>query len=492
MNVNRRTLLGQMAAAGAALGLPAFAQTTSHPARQCFEDFHAQASTGSALDPWRSVDNSEFPPLEMELQGKLPAELSGTLYRNGPAGFERAGMRYQHWFDGDGMVQAFRFGRRGITHHGRKVATRKWQQEEQAGRFLRNGAGSTVPGAIPRRSNDSGNVGNIAVVPWGDELLALWEAGSPHALDPKTLETRRRVVFSPETDGVAFSAHPLFEQDGRMWNFGLAQYAGENGTLILYALHPGRGLERVTAVSMPFAGYMHSFTMSERWLVFYLAPHVFRRGRSDTYVDNHRWEPERGGRLLLVDKTDFEVRRWFDAPPGFVWHFADAIDGSNGAVTIRCPWSPGPKTMNGQMNQVMCGKSQRLNDGSRLATLRLDGKGKVRIEHSDVSGEFPICDPRGTSPFMVMASDRELNLLTAKGQHRVLRAPGHIKLEEHRFVPRGSTLGDGWLVGTGYDFARRQSVVTVFDTHSQSTAPVALARMDRRLPFGFHGWFVQT
>jgi len=45
-----------------------------------------------------------FEPLRVE--GKLPAGLAGTLYRNGPGRFGIGGERYPHWFDGDGAVSA--------------------------------------------------------------------------------------------------------------------------------------------------------------------------------------------------------------------------------------------------------------------------------------------------------------------------------------------------------------------------------------------------
>ena len=46
--------------------------------------------------------------------GHVPAWLRGCYYVNGPARFERAGRRYQHWLDGDGMVCALRFTARGV------------------------------------------------------------------------------------------------------------------------------------------------------------------------------------------------------------------------------------------------------------------------------------------------------------------------------------------------------------------------------------------
>ena len=41
------------------------------------------------------------------LHGKSPG-LAGTLYRNGPARFRRGASAAGHWFDGDGLVRAWR------------------------------------------------------------------------------------------------------------------------------------------------------------------------------------------------------------------------------------------------------------------------------------------------------------------------------------------------------------------------------------------------
>src|SRR5687767_6297063 len=60
------------------------------------------------LSGWKTVGREALGPATAEITGRWPAALQGTLYRNGPAWFDRAGFRYQHWFDGDGMVHAWR------------------------------------------------------------------------------------------------------------------------------------------------------------------------------------------------------------------------------------------------------------------------------------------------------------------------------------------------------------------------------------------------
>jgi all-trans-8'-apo-beta-carotenal 15,15'-oxygenase len=67
----------------------------------------APASGRGWFEAFRDLSREHgFEPLRIE--GQIPAQLSGTLYRNGPALFENFGRRYEHWFDGDGAVGAVR------------------------------------------------------------------------------------------------------------------------------------------------------------------------------------------------------------------------------------------------------------------------------------------------------------------------------------------------------------------------------------------------
>ena len=65
-------------------------------------------------------------------------------------------LRFGHWLDGYGMVQAYRFIGEAITHRARMVETQRYQQERQANRQLYNsfsthladGIGFTAPNDI--------------------------------------------------------------------------------------------------------------------------------------------------------------------------------------------------------------------------------------------------------------------------------------------------------------------------------------------------------
>src|SRR5262249_5420849 len=81
-----------------------------------------------------------------DIEGVVPARLRGMLFRNGSGRNELGGRWFAHWFDGDGMIVAFRFDDQGIHFQNRYVATRNYRDETRAGRILYRGFGKMVPG----------------------------------------------------------------------------------------------------------------------------------------------------------------------------------------------------------------------------------------------------------------------------------------------------------------------------------------------------------
>src|SRR5690242_20256924 len=89
------------------------------PLSQAFQDFQ---------------DSHGFVPLEVT--GTVPADLRGTLYRNGPALFSNFGHRYHHWFDGDGSLSAVRFDGGRVDGAVRVLDTPHLVEERRAGKPL--------------------------------------------------------------------------------------------------------------------------------------------------------------------------------------------------------------------------------------------------------------------------------------------------------------------------------------------------------------------
>ncbi|MEL7450719.1 MAG: carotenoid oxygenase family protein [Pseudomonadota bacterium] len=453
---------------------------------------------------WQGTTADQYSPLSMRVEGTIPEPVRGSLYRNGPSRVARAGVHLRHWFDGDGMVQHFRLNANSASHEARFVQTEKFLEEQAAGRFIYGGAGTALPDEKPSRNNDTGNVANTSLLPWDDELLALWEGGSAYRLDPENLDTLGRKDWRDDLKHMPFSAHPLVEADGTMWNFGSAPYAGENGMIVIYRVAPGRGVQAVQSVPLPMASYMHSFAMTERYLVFYLSAHRFAGG-ADNFVDNFQWQPGGGSRVLLVDKNDLTSQRLFETPAGFVFHFAHAFE-RKGEVVARMALYPDAGVMSHGMFELMKaseGATYPDYSRARLASLRLDlTSGKSRLESNDTLIEFPGVDARhadgSTAIFGVgHASDSDARYSNAivrvepeSGRADRYALPKWQIAEEPLFVAKPGKAGSGWLVGTFLDYAKQETGVHVLDADRLADGPVATATMARHVPLGFHGCFI--
>ena len=176
-------------------------------------DFAAQLASNPVLLGWKGVAADRLDG-EARIEGRLPAALRGTFHRNGPAVHERFGLRYRHWFDGDGMVHAFRFDGAAVSHRGRVLETPKLARERAAARRAYPGFGTVVENAAPVRGPDDLNPANTSVLDHHGELLALWEGGSASVLDRETLAWRSFKTWGEGLEGCRSPPTPRSTRTG--------------------------------------------------------------------------------------------------------------------------------------------------------------------------------------------------------------------------------------------------------------------------------------
>ena len=160
-----------------------------------------QAELAWTAEDWAlAFKGSEYEydyPVE-QVQGSIPMDLEGTLFKVGPANFKRGETEYLHWLDGDGAVVALSM-RGGRAHvRMRFVRTSAFCEEEEECQVLYRGTfGTNKEGGWSNNILDvnTKNTANTAVVAWGGKLLALWEAGLPHLLDMDDLSTKSAFDF---------------------------------------------------------------------------------------------------------------------------------------------------------------------------------------------------------------------------------------------------------------------------------------------------------
>lgn len=486
------SLLGQRARAGADDTLQAF---------------HRALSDQPWLQAYRSVPEPGY-EAPATIRGTWPADLRGSLWRTGPARYETGDFRAQHWFDGDGMIQAFRLDGRGVRHQARMVATHKFLAEQAAGRALYAGFGTRPPDPRPVTSADTTNTANISVLPQQGHILALWEAGSPWQIDPDSLETRGLHTFSAETRGVPFSAHPRVEPDGTVWNFG---YASGAGLLVLWHLDAGGRVKRTGTVRCAPMGMPHDFVVTRRHLVIPVAPfHYEPDADAATFVAAHRWHPERPTRVLVVDKNDFANVRWLELPAQWVFHYGNGWEDNDGVIHFDGARSDDPADMVEGFARVMRGQTfeRRPSSHTRYTLdLRAGTAQETAMLERHIESEFPVIDPRVST-----RRNERLVMLTRSAEqppdHPLLdtvsvvdqrqerlqsyRYPAGVLPEEHLFVPAPGSAPEtaGWVLGSALDTGAGRTQLNVFDVQAVDAGPLATAVLPYALPLGLHGKFV--
>jgi all-trans-8'-apo-beta-carotenal 15,15'-oxygenase len=442
-----------------------------------------------------------FEPLRVE--GKLPAALAGTLYRNGPGLFGSFGRRYYHLFESDGALSAVRFGAGLAAGAHRVIQSAGLRAEQEAGRPLYGSVVSRPRRILNNLGGRAKNVANTNVLAWQGRLFGLLEAARPMEVSPDDLRT----LGEADLDGAVvetFSAHPHFVAARRTtYNFGMR--FGAKSAIDLYEL-PLRGrARRLGTLPLETPTVLHDFIATERHLVFFLAPTRLRLPRAllgETRPERlFDWRPDRGSEVVVVPIDEPERVTRFRTDPFFVWHFANAFERGDEIVVdfVRHPDVSALGTMRdvnvrgGAVADMNLGEACRSSVDLRRS--RLD----TRVL-AEAKCEFPTIDGRGAGAarrFVWVTATAEdahgiarLDLESGETARWVPPAGQHPS--EPVFAPRPGGTGetDGWVLALVYDENTRTSHVAVLDAEALEAGPIGRAHFDHHVPVTLHGTWV--
>ncbi len=442
-----------------------------------------------------------FEPCEIE--GTIPDELSGTLYRNGPGLFSVFGHDYLNWLDGDGAISAFRFDR-GAASAAARVTVTPELAEERAKKEAIYTSGFTVgPHWWRRVGGQLKNPTNIHVLGWHDRVFATTDAGMPIEIDPWTLET----VGPWRLSGAAkmnVGAHwRRCPRTGSTYLPGVSMGVG-GMELDFYEL-PRAGEPRlIAAVKTSAFPFVHDFAISERYLIAVLPPldvgvASFLAGISAPAA-GMQWRPERGTEIVMVERAAPHTVTRIHVDAFFSFHFGNAYDAADGTTVAHLcifdRFDPGDSFAIGKARSgeawVDAAKShlERLTLDPKTATLR-------RQRLSDDVIEMPTLPPaqethraRWLYPLVTRDHrDRLARLDLNSGAVELAELGPHRHPGEATFVPRmgSSAEGEGWLLTQVYDAERHRSGVAVLDAARVGAGAVGTAWLSHHVPVPIHG-----
>lgn len=441
-----------------------------------------------------------FVPLRVE--GALPPSLRGTMFRNGPGVFNQFGRRYQHWFDGDGLLTAVRFdGKGGAEGAVRFVDTAGRREERRRGRLLYGAFGTPSPRPIRQLVfGTQKNPANTSVFFYEGRLFALCEAGKPHAFSGETLATLGETDF----DGVipsTFSAHPHYVPSRRAhYNFGVRY--GKKTMLDLFALPEGGAVKKLGEIELSGASMIHDFIVTDQHLIFFVPPLRLKMVRVllglISYEEGLSWEPGEGTEVLIVPIDAPEKVTRFTIEPFYQNHFSNAFVRGEEIVVDYVGFRdfPGPRDWlrNFSRGEV----SGEIGSSFRRAVLSPARKRLLGETRWEVSCEFPVPPPgRETTPHgTVMLAAHGSPEAAANGMFDTLARLDiesgraiHLGLGGATFPSEVVWAGDT-LLSLVYDAETHTSFVAVMDGTRFEEGPVARVFFDHHVPLSFHGIWV--
>lgn len=443
------------------------------------------------------------------VDGEIPQELSGTLFRNGPGLLDVNGQDYGHPFDGDGMICAIAFVE-GRAHFANSfVKTPEFLAEQAAGRILYRGVfGTQKPGGWLKNILDLRfkNIANTNVIYHAKKLLALWEASLPYRLDPDTLDTigieNFNGVLAP---GQVFTAHPKADpQSGDLWGFGVV--SGPKSTNIsFYRVDSNGTLTEQFQQKVPGFCFLHDFAYTPNYRIFCQNPVQFQPlpflmgfRTAGACLD---FKPNTPTKILLFDR-DGKLNT-FETDPCFIFHHCNAFEQGDTIVLDSICYKDYPKLeINSDykeidFDKVIPGQLCRFQIDLRSRTVTR----QILVERSC---EFPainpqylgqayryayvgaIAQPQGNAPLQAIV---KLDLHTGKQELHSFAPRGFIS--EPVFIPRPGAVveDDGWLVLVVYNAELKCSDIAILDAQNITVAPVATLHLNHHIPYGLHGNF---
>jgi beta,beta-carotene 9',10'-dioxygenase len=451
---------------------------------------------------FRTLDR-ELLPVRLPVQGAFPSWLAGALLRTGPAKFEAGSHGYRHWFDGLAMLHRFGFADGAVTYANRFLDTPASRAARDTGTIAYSEFATDPCRTLFKRVVTAfvppafGNNANVSIVRSGDEFLALTETPLPVKFNPRTLDTLGVARPAP---GQLTTAHP-HRAPGSSDLVSYATHFGPHTSYQVYAQDPSGRRRVIARLPARRPAYMHSFAITERYLVLAEFPLVVvpvaipLSGRP--LIRNYRWRPGRGTRFHVLDLSTGSRRGTYSGEPFFAFHHVNAYEHGNEIVLDVCAYDDAGiidalyldrlRSRDARLPQARLRRYRISLDGGDVTREPLPGIALElpRIDYSRRSGKhyryaYGIASTDGGFPDRITKADLQEGTSTSwseagtyPGEPVFARAPGTEREDS------------GVLLSVVLDAAAGTSFLLALDAANLSE--IGRARVPHHIPFGLHG-----
>jgi carotenoid cleavage dioxygenase-like enzyme len=447
---------------------------------------------------------SEIRDLEV-IQGEVPAQLSGTLYRCGPDRQYPSRSVHDSFIDGEGMAHMFRIEGGRVDYRSRWVRTERFVLQEAARRSLfgRYRNRYTNDPSVAGRSNGTANTN---IVWHGRRLLVLKEDSRPMEVDPDTLATRGEFDYDGQLKSVSLTAHPKLDlQRNELITFSYQAQGDATRDIVLYIVDADGRIVHETPFQMPYAGMVHDFAVTDSHIIVPFFPLITDLEVIKAGGPYYQWHPDQQSFYAVVPRRGgTRDVRWFQGPAVSAGHMMNAVTEADTVHLDLClyngncfdffpsadgsPFKPAPPLLTRMsFNLGTEQMSLRTVMGAPCEMPKIDD----RFMGKPYRYGYVICRPPDALAGAVgMGAIGRIDHQT--GDLSTWSPGPDCGVQEPVFIPRGpgAAEGDGYLMVLVNRLSQLRSDLAILDAQRLKDGPVALVRMPTRVRSTFHGMWV--
>jgi carotenoid cleavage dioxygenase-like enzyme len=457
--------------------------------------------------------------LDLVIEGEVPPEIKGTFFQVSPDSYYPPMLGKDIFFNGDGMVSAFKFDNGRVSLRRRYVKTDRLKAQWKERRSL-NGVYRNVHTNDPLAAGNN-STANTTVLFHAGVLLALKEDALPYALDPETLETMGVWDFKGQIKSATFTAHPKIDPDnGDLLCFAYEAKGDGSPDIAYFEIDATGQLKKEIWFKAPYAAMIHDFAVTAHHIVFPIIPLTVDVERMKAGGQHFQWQPDLPQLfgVLPRDGSAADVM-WFHGPKdGFQGHTLNSFE-EDGLLQVDMPVTMGNVFYFFPQADGSVPSPETLSSQLMRWTFDLKGSGNAAPEDRVLQPqpltpfpcEFPRCDERFTGkPYehgFVLAFDPTLPFDETLGErpfqffnqiaHVNVRTgetdawyPGNAQcFQEPIFVPRSPDApeGDGYVIALLNHLHGDDTELVVLDSLKMAAGPVARIKLPLRMRMSLHG-----
>ena len=404
----------------------------------------------------------------LKVTGQIPKDLSGLFVRNGPNPMSSVNEKKHHWFLGEGMLHGIRLDSGNALWYKNKLVD----------------------------GNDS--VANTSVISHAGKIYAIVEAGGyPVEIDQDLNSLNTKPFYGDKNAG--FTAHPKLDPDTNELHAMCYDYANNFDTVDYVVIDQNGSHKKTQSIPFESRSMLHECAITKNYMLVFDLSVVFDLYKLGRGYFPFSWDDTHQSRIGLLSRNgDSDAVQWFDIDRTYFFHTFNAHEDSNGNVIVTAaaygrlfdtdwngPFTESPPQLT----------KWELNTKSGHAT---------STSLDDRFVEFPRINPKLVGKLnqyaYALASSNlkepdfnEIVKYDLKNDTSEVYGYGSGKFgAEPVFVPAegAQSEDEGYLLSLVYNKETDNSDLIILNAKEPESGPLATVHLPQRVPFGFHGEWV--